>query len=494
MAYEATQSLDLERNKGYITQNKDILTKKIRWDNYLKAASYFMYSLFISLLSLSFLFSGAQSPKLEFQYIDFINIFIGLFVGLFSMGLISWVYKGSLKKLFIVNYYIVQLVNALLLSLIIIIMSIPLFAYPADGTIDEIVKVSQIRSLVFGIGLISWFVFMGSILLFTTYKIKGAFPTSWLKVKLSLFTMIIFPTLAMVSWGISIMPQMSTVLLITQLIIFVLGFLYTSFSFTYVRTFKELILSNKTEQEIQKIDFFRNISFLMILMPALSLVILGITKALPILSVWSGNQIEILSIVSMSIDAVILITYVAIIIWFKKMGKKGKTNMLISSIDNSILMDFISWFILIKTIIIAGLAKGVDISAYMSLSTCFIAIFVINISTILIGVNFPNIKNTTSTIVNVVAYLAILGMVLFQSTFPQESAANIFEGVEMIILTLLPALIASSINLGIKLLSYSKISYEDKNNKNEKLKNTQEIEVSEKNKKQGVKTQDKIGA
>jgi hypothetical protein len=30
MAYEATQSLDLERNKGYITQNKDILTKKIR--------------------------------------------------------------------------------------------------------------------------------------------------------------------------------------------------------------------------------------------------------------------------------------------------------------------------------------------------------------------------------------------------------------------------------------------------------------------------------
>ena len=493
MAYEATQSLDLERNKGYITQNKDILTKKIRWDNYLKATSYFMYSLFISLLSLSFLFSGAQAPELDFQYIDFINIFIGLFVGLFSMALISWIYKGSLKKLFIVNYYIIQLVNALVLSLIIIIMSIPAFAYPANGTIDSINEVSQIRSLVFGIGLISWFIFMGSILLFTTYKIKGVFPASWLKVKLSLFAMIIFPVLAMVSWGISIMPQMTTVLLITQLIIFVFGFLYTSFSFTYVRTFKELILSNKTEQEIQKIDFFRNISFLMILMPALSLVILGITKSLPILSVWSGNKIEILSIVSMSIDAIILITYVAIIIWFKKMGKKGKTNMLISSIDNSILMDFISWFILIKTIIIAGLAKGVDISAYMSLSTCFIAIFVINISTILIGVNFPNIKNTTSTIVNVVAYLAILGMVLFQSTFPQESATNIFEGVEIIILTLLPALIASSINLGIKLLSYSKISYEDKNNKNEKFKNTQEIEVSEKNKKQSAKTQDKIG-
>ena len=94
---------------------------------------------------------------------------------------------------------------------------------------------------------------------------------------------------------------------------------------------------------------------------------------------------------------------------------------------------------------------------------------------------------------NVVAYLAILGMVLFQSTFPQESATNIFEGVEIIILTLLPALIASSINLGIKLLSYSKISYGDKNNKNEKFKNTQEIEVSEKNKKQSAKTQDKIG-
>ena len=494
MAYEATQSLDLEKNKGYITQNKDILTKKIRWDNYLKAASYFMYSLFISLLSLSFLFSGAQAPELDFQYIDFINIFIGLFLALFSMGLISWIYKGSLKKLFIINYYIIHLINAVILSLIIIIMSIPPFAYPAKGSIDEISQVSQIRSLIFGIGLIFWFIFMASTLMFNAFKIKGAFPSSWIKTKLSLFTMLIFPILAMVSWGVSIMPQMSTIFLIIQLVIFSIGLLYTSFSFSYVKTFKELVLFNKTEQEIQKIDFFRNISFLMVLMPALSLIILGITKALPILSVWSGNKIEILSIVSMSIDAIILFVYVAIIIWFKKMGKKGKTNMLISSIDNSILMDFISWFILIKTVIIAGLAKGVDISVYMSLSTCFIAIFVINISTILIGVNFPNIKNTTSTIINIIAYLGVSGMVLFQSTFPQESATNIFEGVEMIILTLLPALIASSMNLGIKLLSYSKIVYEDKKvNKNEGMRNTQEIEA-EQAKKQSAGTQDKIGA
>jgi hypothetical protein len=48
-----------------------------------------MYSLFISLLSLSFLFSGAQAPELDFQYLDFVNIFIGLFLALFSMGLIS---------------------------------------------------------------------------------------------------------------------------------------------------------------------------------------------------------------------------------------------------------------------------------------------------------------------------------------------------------------------------------------------------------------------
>ena len=490
MAYEATQSLDLERNKGYITQNKDILTKKIRWDNYLKAASYFMYSLFISLLSLSFLFSGAQAPELDFQYLDFVNIFIGLFLALFSMGLISWIYKGSLKKLFIVNYYIVQLVNSLFLSLIVIIMSIPPFAYPENGTIDAISQISQMRSLIFGIGTIAWFVVMGATLLFTTFKLKGTFPASWLKVKLSLVTMFIFPILAMVSWAGSIMPQMKTVLLVIQLVVFVLGFLYTAFAFTYVKSFKELILSNKTEQEIQKIDFFRNISFLMILMPALSLAILGITKTLPILSIWSGNKVEILSLVSMSIDAVILIAYVFIIVWFKKMGKKGKTNMLLSSIDNSILMDFISWLLLIKTVVIIGLAKGVDVSAYMALSTCFISIFIINISTIMIGVNFPNIKNTTSTIVNIVAYLAILGMVLFQSTFPKESATNIFDGVEMIILTLLPAVIASSLNLGIKVLSYSKISYGEKNDKlQNKIEDTQTNNVE-----QITKTEDKIGA
>ncbi len=482
MAYEATQSLDLERNKGYITQNKDILTKKIRWDNYLKAASYFMYSLFISLLSLSFLFSGAQAPELSFQYLDFINIFIGLFLALFSMSVISWIYKGSLKKLFVVNYYIIQLANSFFLSMILVVMSIPIFAYPASGTIDVINQVSQTRSLIFGLGVILWFLTMGLTLLITTYKLKGTFPTSWLKVRLALGTMFIFPILAMLTWIGSIMPQMKMILLIVQLVVFVLGSLYTAFSLTFVKSFKELILSNKTEQEIEKIDFFRNISFLMILMPAMSLVILGITKALPILSVWSGDVIEILSIVSMSIDAVILIAYLFIIVWFKKMGKKGQTNMLFSSIDNSILMDFISWFLLVKTVIIIGLAKGVDISAYMALSTCFMAIFLVNISTIIIGVNFPNIKNTTSTIVNIVAYLAILGMVLFQSTFPKESATNIFDGVEMIILTLLPAVIASSLNLGIKVLSYSKISYEEKKVAQiavNVVKNTEESEIEQ---------------
>jgi hypothetical protein len=137
---------------------------------------------------------------------------------------------------------------------------------------------------------------------------------------------------------------------------------------------------------------------------------------------------------------------------------------------------------LVKTVIIIGLAKGVDISAYMALSTCFMAIFLVNISTIIIGVNFPNIKNTTSTIVNIVAYLAILGMVLFQSTFPKESATNIFDGVEMIILTLLPAVIASSLNLGIKVLSYSKISYEEKKVAQiavNVVKNTEESEIEQ---------------
>jgi hypothetical protein len=108
----------------------------------------------------------------------------------------------------------------------------------------------------------------------------------------------------------------------------------------------------------------------------------------------------------------------------------------------------------------------------------------------MIGVNFPNIKNTTSTIVNIVAYLAILGMVLFQSTFPKESATNIFDGVEMIILTLLPAVIASSLNLGIKVLSYSKISYGEKNDKlQNKIEDTQTNNVE-----QITKTEDKIGA
>ena len=57
MSYETTQTLEVENYQNYQNNNKDILTKRIKWDNYLKGASYFIYSLFVSLLSLSFLFS-----------------------------------------------------------------------------------------------------------------------------------------------------------------------------------------------------------------------------------------------------------------------------------------------------------------------------------------------------------------------------------------------------------------------------------------------------
>ena len=69
---------------------------------------------------------------------------------------------------------------------------------------------------------------------------------------------------------------------VVQICIFVVALLYSSFAFVYVKSFKEPLLSDKTEQEIQKINLFRNISFLMIMIPSLSLVVLGITKAVPI--------------------------------------------------------------------------------------------------------------------------------------------------------------------------------------------------------------------
>ncbi|MGL5643309.1 MAG: hypothetical protein ACRCW3_00810, partial [Metamycoplasmataceae bacterium] len=298
------------------------------------------------------------------------------------------------------------------------------------------------------------------------------------------------PVLAMISWASSLMPEMKTVLLIVQLGVFVVGSLYSMFAYTYVKSFKELILSDKTEKEIEKIEYLRNISFLMILAPSLTLVILGIVKALPLLGVWSGSSLEILSIISMVVDAIVLIAYLLLIISFKKQGNKTK---LLSSIDNSLLMDFLTWFLLVKTVIIVGLSQGVEISVFMSLSACFLAIFIINISNILMSVNFPNIKNTSSTIINIVASMAILGMALFQSTFTPESSTNIFEGAEIVILTILPALIASSINLGIKILFFSKlkISKKEKVSKKEEIGEKKSWENTSSEEKKSMESQEK---
>ncbi|MDK2819307.1 MAG: hypothetical protein KFW07_00565 [Mycoplasmataceae bacterium] len=480
MTYEATQSLDLLRDKGYITKNRDILTKKIRWDNYLKAGSYLLYSIFIALVSVSFLFSKANEIDLSITSIDLVGIFIALFAGLFSMGLISWIYKGSLKKLFIINYYITHLINGLLLSVLMIVLSLPMFSY-SSADLSIINETAQIRSLIFGIGLIAWSFIGGVVLVIGTYRLKGVFPNSWLKAKLSMVTIVIFPIIAMLSWSSSLNPSIKEIIYWVQLMIFLSGLLYSGFAFSYVRAFKESLLADKTEQEIQKIDVLRNISFLAILMSSITLAVLGIYKALPIWEQWSNGEFGILSFVSVVIDAVVLIMYLTIIIWAKKMGEKNKSNKFLSTIDNVILMEFISWLLLIKTVVIVGFSKGVDISSFMSLSSCFIGIFIINISTILLGVNFPNIKNTTSTIVNVVAALAVLGMTLFQSTYPKQASSAVFESTEIIILTLLPFVIATSMNLSIKLLSYSKIkndhSSEGKEN-NESLNMNSKIKKS----------------
>ena len=170
MSYETTQTLELETNKGYIIENKDILMRRFRWDNYLKGFSYFMYALFVSLLSLSFLFSNAQTTT--FKYLDFINIFIGLFAVLYSMGIIAWIYRGALKKLFTLNYYVVHVINSIMLSIIVIIMMFPVFSYLTDGTTTSITETSHTRSLIFFVGMIIWFIFGSLALTINIYKIN----------------------------------------------------------------------------------------------------------------------------------------------------------------------------------------------------------------------------------------------------------------------------------------------------------------------------------
>lgn len=462
MTHEATQSLNLASDKGYTTQNKDILTKKVRWDRYLKSASYLMYSIFVALLSLSIIFSHANDlePSALSPWtitIDLISVFIGLFTLLFSIWLISWVYKGTTKKLFINNYYIMHFVNSLVLMSIFIVLSLPMFAYDTSPLIDanKNVEIRQTRSLIFAIGLCIWGAIAILGLLINTYRMKNTFPTVWLKVKLSLISILIFPIISLISW-ISSNPKTNgaELFLWIELIIFILGFLYIAFIFSYIKSFKELLLSDKTEQEIQKIDIFRNVSFLMILTSSVAAISFGIFKIIPLeLSNWV--TIDILPVISIAIDAIILILYLTIIILSKK--RKMNKNKL-TTIDNSMLMEFLTWFLLLQTIICVAIPESLNLFGYVSFSVCFLVIFIINISTILLGVNFPNIKNTTSTILNIMSALAILAMVLYQSTFKPLAAPSIFEAKYILVLMLLPVIIASSISIGIKIITYSKIT------------------------------------
>ncbi len=459
MIHEPTQSLNLESDKGFIKKNKDILTKKIRWDRYLKATYYLLYSLFVALLVSSMIFSRADITNRNILSIELISVFIGLFAVLFSIALISWIYKGTMKKLFVYNYYITHFINAFMLLVIVVVLSLPVFAYNINSTSSSInPDILEKRSLVFGLGIVIWSV-IGTIgLLINTFRLKGTFPTVWVKVKLSLIAILIFPIIAMISWAAA-NPQsnIKSILLWIELLIVIVGILYIAFAYSYVKSFKELLLSDKTEQELQKIDIFRNISFLMVLTSSITLVALGIFKALPIWSEWSGGNVKVASLISMIIDFILLFTYLLVIVLEKNKKDKLKSTRL-STIDHSILMDAITWILLVKTIVLVAIpVKGTNIQAFMSLSSCFIAIFIINISTILLGVNFPNIKNTVPTIINILSALAVIGMVLFQSTFSPKAGSNIFDSWEMVVLLMLPVTIASTLKLGVKVISYSKI-------------------------------------
>lgn len=472
MSIETRQSQGTFKNQPELTVSSyQIDSKPWRLEPYFKILSYILYGFFFGMLPASFKF--ANIPSGINNTIEISGIIAVFGVALVSITLIFWIFKGDVKHYASLGYYLLHIFNAI--SLVTGLVIIAFFPVGASGLGDAInqLKTVSFRQLVLAAIMIVHVLFLSAGISLFFYKFKKLFPLTWSRIAFAQGTLVLAGFTNSLVWFAAEAEMRNeldnmTMLLFVALMIFALAFILFIFALAYIRIYRDILLGERTDVEIESINNWENAK-------SLALISSSVAAITFIFASYWDKKFAVTGLIAVEIifDILLFGTYLSLAIIAKiqerkeiqEPGHNYKFLKIFKSIDNVLFFEVIIWVLLSKAALIEGILitigeKNSNLSEqvpnlYMIALISFFFVSLMYILGPILSIHIPNIRNMWISIVAICfSVLLIILTIVFTNILTDNTSENPSYLPLYMILTLL---IGISISLILRTFMVSQI-------------------------------------
>lgn len=447
-----------------VVSSQEITSKKWKFNSFFKALVGIIYGFFFGLLPGSFNFGRPQSVAEPDSY-EISAVISLLFMGVLSISLIFWLFKGDVKKKHPLSYSMMHLINALLLS---VGMLVAIILAPNYN--------DQSRYFILATSYACWAIVMILLSLFIMGNYRKQFPLSWAKKWYVVFSFLFMGLIHFIIYFSKIillnqfnLNDAAFIIQFGWLIALVIAICFFGFGIAFIKRYRDVLLGERTDNEIDSIHEWNNARILGIIAGSIIVCTYGVSliwndAIANMLAKWLSTPLYI----ELALDLFFLIPYIILVSVVKIKSSKNAKSMILNSkvfkaIDNGLLLDFLAWAIIVKSVLIQGSIineqnnifgqSNDDLKSIMLLFT-FGSLMIIYGFSIIVQINIPNLKNTAISIVTIFFVIALAIFSIFFAVYLQAS-----DIMSKYIYVLLPfiILLGSSISLIIKISMIAKI-------------------------------------
>ena len=474
MSVESQQRQTVNNQPELMVSDHQINSKPWRWEPVFKIISYILYGFLFGMLPAAFKLSKAPA-SVSANPVEISGIVAVLGVSCLSITLVFWIFKGDVKRHMAWGYYSLHIFNAISLLIgVIIINFFPIST--ADGQISGLYQNISLRQIILASAMLVHVILISAGISIFFYHYKKLFPLTWSRICFAQGTLILagftnlFVFMAAMAQTNEEHDNMQ-MLLFVALFVFVLAFILFIFALAYIRVYRDILLGERTDLEIETINNWEN---------AKSLALIGSSVAAVtfiVASYW--NKVFSVPGIMVWVDLVLNIalfsTYLSMVIVAKLQQRKqasapaGKYRFLkvFKSIDNIFLLEVTIWTILAKSIIIEGammssvgssVDSGLISNLYLNSLICFVFIFLLYILGPIFALDIPNIKNMWISLATIISgALLVILTIVFTNIFSSNGASNAENPVHLPIFMLITLTCGMSVSLILRTIMVGQI-------------------------------------
>lgn len=448
-----------------VVSNQEIVSRRWKYDSIFKLLAGIIYGFFFGMLPATYNIGIKRDPSNP-DIIELTSIIGMLVIGIFSLIVIFWLFRGDIKKKYTTSYVVAHFINAILLSVGILVATI-LYPNYTDPN----------RYFIFAVSYASWGLLISIYLISLFSLYRKQFPLSWAKISFAVISLFLIGLieggiyLTHLDLGIASSTETEDLLFqILTLLLLVISVCVFGFGIAFIKRYRDVLLGERTDNEIDAIQDWESarvssiiIASVIVLVYAASLIWSNIGVVLD----WTSRLMSTPIYIELAIDILLLIPYIIVISSirfynFKKSKKGFNITKIFKSIDNGLMLDVFAWIVLVKETLLQGIllsntnvlgASNSDQKSLM-LILSFGTLMLLYGFSVLIQANVPNLRNTTISIWTILfniilALFAIIFAGYLQSSTTISNYMYLLFGLFM--------LIGLSISLIVKILMISRI-------------------------------------